>query len=80
MTHSVDASCRTAHLAEMRASGLRLIEIWVPDTSAPGFAEEARRQSLIIAAESNFDDMMDFIEREGPGPDYLSGCDTNALR
>ena len=73
MTHSADASRRAAHRAEMRASGLRLIEIWVPDTSAPGFAQEARRQSLLVAAESDFDDMMDFIERNGPQPDDHQG-------
>ena len=75
MTHSDDASRRAAHLAEMRASGLRLIEIWVPDTRAPGFAEEARRQSLLVAAENGFDDMMDFIERNGPEPDDHQGRD-----
>lgn len=73
MTHSADASRRAAHRAEMRASGLRLIEIWVPDTSAPGFAQEARRQSLLVAAESDFDDMMDFIERNGPQPAGVQG-------
>ena len=75
MAHSADASRRAAHRAEMRASGLRLIEIWVPDTSAPGFAQEARRQSLLVAAESDFDDMMDFIERNGPQPDDHQGRD-----
>ena len=29
----------------MRRSGLRLVQLWVPDTRAPGFAEECRRQS-----------------------------------
>ncbi len=75
MAHSADASRRAAHRAEMRASGLRAIEIWVPDTRAPGFAEEARRQSLLIAAESDFDDMMDFIERNGPQPAGHQGRD-----
>jgi hypothetical protein len=75
MTHSADASRRAAHRAEMRASGLRLIEIWVPDTSAPGFAQEALRQSLLVAAESDFDDMMDFIERNGPQPAGHQGRD-----
>ncbi|MGI9129777.1 MAG: antitoxin MazE family protein [Roseomonas sp.] len=68
MAHSADASRRAAQRAQMRASGLRVIEIWVPDTHAPGFAEEARRQSLLIAAESDFDDIMGFIERNGPEP------------
>ena len=75
MARSADASRRAAHRAEMRASGLRLIEIWVPDTSAPGFAQEARRQSLLVAAKSDFDDMMDFIERNGPQPDEHQGRD-----
>lgn len=35
---------------KMRAAGLRPVQIWVPDTTAPGFAEEARRQCLAIAA------------------------------
>lgn len=34
----------------LRAAGLRPVEIWVPDTRLPGFAEECRRQSLVVAA------------------------------
>jgi hypothetical protein len=37
--------------ARLRAQGLRPIRIWVPDVHAPGFAQEARRQSR-LAAES----------------------------
>lgn len=33
----------------LRAAGLRPVQIWVPDTSLPGFAEECRRQSLLAA-------------------------------
>jgi hypothetical protein len=36
--------------AALKAAGLRPIEIWIPDTRRPGFAEEARRQSRIAAA------------------------------
>ena len=32
----------------MRAASLRPIQIWVPDTRAPGFAEECRRQCMRI--------------------------------
>jgi len=39
----------------LRASGLRPIQIWVPDTRRPGFAEECRRQSLIVAAADEAD-------------------------
>ena len=43
------------HRAALRASGMRPIQIWVPDTRAPGFAEECRRQSLLAAASDNND-------------------------
>ena len=39
----------SAHRARMRAQGLRLIQIWVPDTRSPEFAKEARRQSRLVA-------------------------------
>lgn len=38
-----------AHRKRLRAQGLRPIQIWVPDTRAPGFAAEARRQCRRIA-------------------------------
>ena len=34
---------------KMRASGLRPIQIWVPDTRAADFAAECRRQCELIA-------------------------------
>ncbi|MCJ2096079.1 antitoxin MazE family protein [Methylobacterium sp. J-072] len=34
----------------LRAAGLRPIQIWVPDTRRPGFAEECRRQAQAVAA------------------------------
>jgi hypothetical protein len=36
--------------AKLRAAGLRPVQIWVPDTRTPGFAEECRRQSALISA------------------------------
>lgn len=46
-----DASARSVqrYRARMRQSGLRLVQLWVPDTRAPGFAEECRRQSRVAA-------------------------------
>jgi len=35
---------------KLRAAGLRPIQIWVPDTRAPGFAEECARQCRLVAA------------------------------
>jgi hypothetical protein len=33
----------------LRSQGLRPIQIWVPDVSAPSFRAEAHRQSLAVA-------------------------------
>lgn len=35
--------------ANLRAAGFRPVQIWVPDTRAPGFAAECRRQAVRIA-------------------------------
>ena len=47
----------------LRRQGLRPLQIWVPDTRAPGFDEEARRQSRAVAAAREDRDVNDFIER-----------------
>ena len=46
----------------MRAKGLRPVQLWLPDTSAPGFAEEMRRQSLLAAASPGEKEVLDWIE------------------
>jgi hypothetical protein len=33
----------------LRKAGLRPVQIWVPDTRAPGFEEECRRQARLVA-------------------------------
>lgn len=49
--------------AALRAAGLRPIQIWVPDTRRPGFAEECRRQSQVVAQADMADrDMQDFLD------------------
>lgn len=37
------------HRDSLRSAGLRPVQIWVPDTRRPDFAEECRRQSLLVA-------------------------------
>lgn len=37
--------------AGLHASGLRPVQIWVPDTRRPGFAEECRRQSRLLRSD-----------------------------
>lgn len=44
------------HRAGLRASGLKPIQIWVPDTKRKGFAAECYRQS-VIAAKSDVKDI-----------------------
>ena len=43
------------HRDTLRAAGLRPVQIWVPDTRAPGFAEECRRQAALAAASDRAD-------------------------
>ncbi len=47
----------------MRRAGFRLVQLWVPDTRAPGFADECRRQSRIAAGNQRAeDDALAWIE------------------
>lgn len=39
-----------AYRKRMRGKGLRLVQMWLPDTRTPEFAAEARRQSLLANA------------------------------
>lgn len=49
--------------ATLRSAGLRPLQIWVPDTRRPGFAEECRRQSLVVAQADMADvGMLDFLD------------------
>jgi Protein of unknown function (DUF3018) len=34
---------------KMRRAGLRLVQLWIPDTRARGFADECRRQSRVAS-------------------------------
>ena len=51
------------HRDALRMAGLRPVQIWVPDTRRPDFAEECRRQSHIAAhadkAETDMENFMD---------------------
>ena len=37
------------HRDKLRAMGLKPVQMWVYDTSRPGFAEEMRQQSLAVS-------------------------------
>lgn len=50
------------HRQQLRARGLRPIQIWVPDVRARSFKDEARRQSHAVAEADRHDDILDFLD------------------
>ncbi len=47
---------------KLHAAGLRPLQIWVPDTRRPGFAEECRRQSLSLRSDPAERDITNWID------------------
>jgi len=56
--------------AALRALGLRPVQIWVPDTRAPGFAEECRRQSRLLRNDPHEKVVLDWIEQVADTTDW----------
>jgi len=51
------------HRDALRASGLRPLQIWVPDTAQPGFDDECRRQAALVSHSDAEDvEMFEFID------------------
>lgn len=50
------------HRAGLRAAGLRPVQIWVPDTRRSGFADECRRQSLVLRGDAQDADTLGWLE------------------
>lgn len=48
--------------SRLRKLGLRPVQIWVPDTTRPGFAEEVRRQCLLIDELDKQEFITDWVE------------------
>lgn len=56
------------HRDALRMAGLRPVQIWVPDTRRPNFAEECRRQSRLAAEADKADtDMQHFMNEDLDG-------------
>jgi hypothetical protein len=47
------------HRDKLRAAGLKPIQLWVWDTSQPGFAEQVRRECELINASTDSERVMD---------------------
>lgn len=50
------------HRMRLRASGLRPVQIWVPDVRSAAFQAEARRQSALVAASPHAADDQAFAD------------------
>jgi hypothetical protein len=50
------------HRDRLRASGLRPVQIWVPDTRKPGFAKECRRQSRLLRKDPHEAETLGWLE------------------
>ena len=48
--------------AALRMAGLRPVQLWVPDTRRPSFAEECHRQSALLRNDPQEDDVLTWIE------------------
>jgi hypothetical protein len=60
------SSTRTArYRANLRRSGLRPVQVWVPDTRAAGFAAEVRRQCERANNTDRAERLMEWVEQVG---------------
>ncbi|MEF8822938.1 MAG: antitoxin MazE family protein [Desulfohalobiaceae bacterium] len=50
------------HRESLRVSGLRPVQIWVPDTRREGFAKECRRQSRLVSRDPQEAEVLEWIE------------------
>ncbi len=50
------------HRQRLRRVGLRPIQLWVPDTRRPGFADECRRQSEVVAEDPQERETLEWLQ------------------
>ena len=60
---------RTDVKQSLRAQGMRLIEIWVPDVKSKKLAAEARRQARLVAESTEEAEIQSFIDSVFVWPD-----------
>ena len=51
-----------AHRERMRRKGLRLVQLWLPDTRSAAFKGDAHRASLAVARSTHADDDQAFVD------------------
>lgn len=52
----------TRYRSRLRTLGLRPVQIWVPDTTRPGFVEAARQQCARINEADRSEPIMEWLE------------------
>jgi hypothetical protein len=63
MKQNLHTRDRTAkYRASLRQAGLRPVQLWVPDTRAPGFGAKARAECERINAADKAENMMAWLE------------------
>ena len=60
---------RTEDNQRMRAQGMRLVEIWVPDVMSRKFTAEARRQAHLVGKSTEEVEIQSFIDSLFVWPD-----------
>ena len=50
------------HRIALRESGLRPVQIWVPDTRRAGFVQECRRQSQLLQGNAQERETTDWLQ------------------
>jgi len=63
LSRSDSSASARRYREKMRRQGMRLVQFWAPDVSAPGFTKEARRQSRLASrAEAHEKEILEEIE------------------
>jgi hypothetical protein len=55
-----------------RKAGLRLVQLWVPDTRSPAFAKECRHQSALLRGDPAEAEALEFISKVAAWTDDAS--------
>ena len=58
------------HRKRLLAAGRRPLQIWVPDTRRPGFAQECRRQSTLLREDPLEREILAFLEEAADREDW----------
>jgi hypothetical protein len=63
MASTSSASRVQRHRAQLKALGMRPLQLWVPDTRSAQFVAECRRQSALLVADPHERETLAWIEQ-----------------